>query len=83
MTIKEAKKIIREEDLDKWAIWFDERKKASAAGIERNGAGFNVYFTSPRWAVERGSIRYYENMEEALDRFVHSARLAKKWFLDE
>lgn len=81
MTLQEAKDIIQKEDLERWAIWFDDNRKEDAAGIRKKDDGWEVYLTIERASEVRASFHYFDRLEDALDFFIDLVRMQKSRFL--
>ena len=81
MTLQEAKDIIQKEDLERWAIWFDDDRKEDAAGIRKKDDGWEVYLTIERASEVRASFHYFDRLEDALDLFIDFVRMQKEDFV--
>ena len=81
MTLQEAKDIIEKEDLERWVIWFDDKRKEDAAGIRKKDDGWEVYLTIERASEVRASFHYFDHLEDALDLFIDFVRMQKSSFL--
>jgi len=81
MTLEEAKRIIKEERLEHFCIWYDEDRTEYAAGIKKEGDKWMVYTTLERASIVEPSIRYRDNLEDALDVFIDLARYKKSNFI--
>lgn len=81
MKEKQTKQIIKNEKLERWINWFDEKNlRENQVGIKKANDTWQIYMTDDKASMNEFSQKEYSEIEMAFDALIERARYLSRWF---